>query len=151
MVFRIQPVLPVGAMKTYGLSAPQSTHYRRASCREVECPNYANGWRSGFDVRDPAKAAAAYAVRMHSGRLFAVEETIGASGKIESVVFTFGPGQECFLQHRVPLERDPILYVRDGDWRANPTGRRLVHADAADWVDDFGEHQSKIKERVERG
>lgn len=151
MVYRIQPALPVTAMKTYGLAAPQATHYRRASCKEVNCPNYANGWRSGFDVTDPNKAEAARLIRLHSGRLFTVQELTGASGRVEQVVFTFGPGQECFQKHMVALERDPILYVRDGDWRANPTGRKMIHATNVDWVDDFGEHQDKIKERVERG
>jgi hypothetical protein len=150
-VNRIEPNLPVTAMKTYGLSAPQETHYRRASCAEVDCPNYANGWRSGFDVTDPEKAHAAYLIRMHSGRLFTVQELTGPSGSVEQVIFTFGPGQECFLRHSVPLEREPVLYVRDGDWRGNPTGRAMVHADAADWVDDFGEHQERIAARVEQG
>lgn len=148
---RIQPGLPVQAMKTYALDAPQQTHYRRASCREVDCPNYANGWRSGFDVTDPHKAAAAKAVRDKSGRLFTLEEIRGASGKVERVIFTFGPGQECFQPHRVPLERDPILSVRDGDWRGNPTGFVRVHTDPEDWVDDFANHQIKINRQMNQG
>jgi hypothetical protein len=151
MVFRIPPKLPVQAMKTYGLAAPQATHYRRASCREVDCPNYANGWRSGFDVTDPEKAEAVRLIREFSGRLFTVQELAGPDGRVANVVLTFGPGQECFQQHRIALERDPILYVRDGDWRGNDTGRKMIHANNVDWVDDFGEHQEKVAERVARG
>lgn len=151
MVFRIQPALPVQAMQTYGLSAPQATHYRRASCREVDCSNYANGWVSGFDVTDAEQARACRIVREHSGRLFTVQEIRGASHSVERVLLTFGPGQECFLPHRVALEREPTYFLRDGDWRANPTGRKIVFTDATSFVDDFGEHQEKIKTRVERG
>lgn len=147
-VNRPDPNLPPDKMKTYGLSAPQSTHYRRASCREVECANYANGWRSGFNVTQPEQAAAARVIRDKSGRLFTIEEIKGASGRIEMVVFTFGPGQECFLPHRVALERDPVLYVRDGDWRGNPTGRKHVFKSNVDWVDDFGEHQQRMADLV---
>jgi hypothetical protein len=151
MVFRIEPKLPVQAMQTYGLSAPQATHYRRASCREVDCPNYVNGWMSGFDVTDPDQAYAAKMLRLHSGRLFTVQELAGASGRIEKVVFTFGPGQECFLKHSVPLEREPVYYLRGGDWRGNPTGRKTVFSSSTPFVDDFGEHQERIKTLVERG
>jgi hypothetical protein len=148
---RPAPVRRVDQMKTYGLSAPQATHYRRASCKEVECPNYANGWRSGFNVTEPEQANAARIVRLHSGRLFTVEELADSLGKVEKVIFTFGPGQECFQQHRVALERDPVLYVRDGDWRGNDTGFKHVFGSNTDWVDDFGEHQEKIKAAFEQG
>lgn len=151
MVFRIQPVRDVTLMQTYGLSAPQATHYRRASCREVDCPNYANGWISGFDVTDAEQARACKIVREHSGRLFTVKEIRGTSGLIERVLLTFGPGQECFLPHRVPLEREPAYFLRDGDWRGNPTGRKIVFSSATSFVDDFGEHQERIKTLIERG
>lgn len=151
MVFRIEPVRDVTLMQTYGLIAPQSTHYRRASCREVGCANYANGWISGFDVTDPDQARACRIVREQSGRLFTVQEMLGTSGRIERVLLTFGPGQECFLPHRVALEREPVYFLRDGDWRGNPTGRKIVFSSATPFVDDFGEHQERIKTLVERG
>lgn len=150
-VNRPDPNLPPDRMKTYGLAQPQETHFRRASCREVDCPNYANGWRSGFDVTDAEQAAAARVIRDKSGRLFTIEELRGPSGRIERVVFTFGPGQECFLPHRVALERDPIVYVRDGDWRGNPTGRKHLFKGPEDWRDDFAEHQERMATFVERG
>jgi hypothetical protein len=152
IINRAAPVRRVDQMKTYGLSAPQATHYRRASCREVECVNYANGWRSGFDVTDPVKANAARLIRLHSGRLFTVEEIRGGPlNTVQMVIFTFGPGQECFQQHSVPLEREPVLYVRDGDWRGNDTGFKHVFKSNTDWVDDFGAHQEMIKGAFEQG
>lgn len=150
-MFRIEPARPVTQMQTYGLSAPQATHYRPATCREVGCPNYVNGWMSGFDVTDPEQARACRIVREHSGRLFTVKEITGRGGVVTNVVLTFGPGQECFLPHRVALEREPVYYLRDGDWRANPTGRKIVFSSSVSFVDDFGEHQEKIKTLVERG
>lgn len=150
-VFRPEPARPVTLMQTYGLSAPQATHYRRASCREVDCPNYANGWVSGFDVTDPEQARACRIVREKSGRLFTVQEISGRGGVIANVLLTFGPGQECFLQHRVQLEREPVYFLRDGDFRGNPTGRKIVFSSHVPFLDDWGEHQEKIKTLVERG
>lgn len=148
---RWAPNLPVDKMKTYGLAAPQATHFRRASCREVDCPNYANGWRSGFDVTDAEQAAAARVIRNQSGRLFTLEELVGPSGRIERVVFTFAPGQDCFLPHRMMLERDPITYVRDGDWRGNESGFKHLFKDPEAWRDDFAEHQESIATLINRG
>jgi hypothetical protein len=51
----------------------------------------------------------------------------------------------------VPLERQPLLIVRDGDWRGNPTGRRRLHTKPEHWVEDFKEHQGKINDAIERG
>src|ERR1044071_3988462 len=145
MVFRIEPARDVTLMQTYGLIAPQLTHYRRASCREVSCANYANGWMSGFDVTDAEQARACRIVREQSGRLFMVKEIVGTSGRIEKVVLTFGPGQECFLPHRVALEREPTYFLRDGDWRGNPTGRKIVFSSAT----RSEEHTSEIQSRVD--
>ena len=67
-------------------------------------------------------------------------------------VFTFEPGQDCFAQHRVPLERDPLFLVRGGDWRGNPTGLQPYrHHRGEDWVDDFADHQDRIARQIERG
>ena len=41
---RITPGLPVADMKTYGIRAPLATHWRKASCVEVECEGHRTGW-----------------------------------------------------------------------------------------------------------
>jgi hypothetical protein len=51
----------------------------------------------------------------------------------------------------VRLDRPELYLVADGDWRGNPTGRQRTHQNAADWVEDFGEHQLRIADQVERG
>lgn len=148
-----QMKLPVGMMRTYGLAAPQATHFRRATCQEVDCPNYANGWKSGFDVTVPEKAHAANMIRLHyKAGAFTYEELRDGAGRVVKVVFTFAAGQQCFDPHSVPLERDPIAYRRGGDFRGNPTGElTTVHSDLGDWLDDFGNHQLKIQQQYERG
>ena len=40
-----EPLLPSGSMKTYQMAQPLKTHWRPASCEEVDCPNYLSGWR----------------------------------------------------------------------------------------------------------
>jgi hypothetical protein len=142
---RVAPKLPAHAMRTYALDQPLATHYRVASCAEVECPAWAHGWRMGYDLTDPAKVEAANLIRNKSGRAFTFE-VVGTV-----VTFTFPPGQQCFRVHRVPLEREPLMVVRGGDWRGNPRRERHVHTSAESFVDEWATDLDKLNTERERG
>lgn len=136
---------PVQHQRTFQIDQPLETHFRRATCQEVNCKAYANGWKMGFDLTDPEKVAAARAIRDKSGRTFTVEL---ADNK---VIMTFPAGQRCFVTHRVSLEREPIYIVRGGDFRGNPRRERTVHKTADSFVDRWDNELSTIKEIQERG
>lgn len=144
--FRLSPALPVGSYKTYAVRMPKSTHTRRATCAEVECQHHLRGWRTSVDTDTPLGAKQANYIRLQSGRSFTVEPFL-----LGTVIFHFPAGQQCFTEHRVGIDRPAFYTLRDGDWRGNPTGRRLNFSSGRDWVDDFGEHQLRIKEQRERG
>ena len=146
--FRLPPVAAPEFYKTYEIIRPRSTHTRVATCAEVDCVHHARGWVTKIDVStDLGKRQARY-IRNHSGRRF-VEATTMGDGPI--ITLNFHPGQTCFTEHRVPIDRPPIYRVRGGDFRGNPRGVATVTRPATDWVDDFANHQSKIKEAHERG
>lgn len=136
---------PVQHQRTFQIDQPIDTHFRVAACQEVGCKAYANGWRMGFDLTDPDKAAAARAIRDRSGRTFTAEVTEGR------VVLTFPAGQRCFVKHRKSLEREPIYVVRGGDFRGNPRRERTVHRTADSFVDRWDNELSTVKEVLERG
>lgn len=138
------PKAGIAAYKTYQLIAPISTHFRRATCAEVDCPGYLNGWRTTLAADDERCDY----IRRHSGRRFTEERT--ADGM---VTFHFSPGQMCFRagEHVKSLEREPLYIVRDGDHRGNPTGHRRLHVNGADWIDDFGTHQQRIADEHQAG
>jgi len=144
-LYRPDPVMPVQAMQSYELRAPVTTHRRAASCREFECEAYVYGWKTTLDVSTDLGAARANYIRLRSGRRFTVEE----HGTM--VAFTFPPGQRCFEPHTVPLFREPLLIVRGGDWRGNPTGFTRQHSSLEDWRDDFAEHQQTIADAIKEG
>lgn len=145
--FRIQPQGPVTAYKTYELRAPLASHWRPATCEEVDCDAYRNGWTTKLDVNTELGRQQAEYIRMHSGRAYADITPLNSP----LIVLLFRPGQRCFRQHQVPLEREPLYVVRGGDWRGNPTGQVRRHANGDDWVEDFGEHQQRIADQIERG
>jgi hypothetical protein len=144
----IEPNMPVSAYKTYRILSPVSTHYRPASCAEVDCAAHLNGWQTTVDETTLIGQQQAFYVRKQSGRGFT--ERRNEAGL---TVFTFEAGQRCFAsgEHRVSLDRPEHYLVQGGDWRGNPTGYQRRHANAADWIDDFGEHQQRIADLRERG
>jgi hypothetical protein len=147
MINRIQPLGPAEAYKTYQIRQPVRTHFRPATCAEVECESYAHGWTTTIDAATPTGVQQARYIVDRSGRAFTQARGMGSL-----VVFTFAPGQRCFAEHKVPLEREPFYVVKGGDWRGNP--RRVPvtqHARSDDWVDDFATHQDQLAQRIQRG
>lgn len=142
---RPAPLMDPAAYKTYEMRAPLSTHFRPATCAEVQCPHYLNGWRVHLEALTPDLVEAA----RKSGRRYR-EEQLGEG----QTYLVFEPGQPCFRvsQHRARIDRPPLYIVRDGDHRGNPRGTKArLHQRAADWQADFAEHQQRIADEIEKG
>lgn len=151
-LFRIESPLPSRVFRTYALQQPLATHWRVATCAEVDCPRYLGGWKTPLDLSTQDGQNAAAWIRQ-SGLHF-TEEVTGPF----AILFTFGPGQLCPrstpghpMRHRAPLERLPRMLVHDGDHRGNPTGWSRLHNKPEDWRDDFGEHLNNLHEQQQRG
>lgn len=146
MLNRIEPNLPAAAYKTYQIIAPKSTHYRPATCEEVECDMYQNGWKSIIDESTDLGKKQAHYIRYESRRSFKTERLPNGLTS-----FYFEPGQQCFYEHQVKLDRPEIYVVTGGDFRGNPLGTAPVrHKNAADWQDDFANHQDKLANQRQR-
>jgi hypothetical protein len=149
VVRRIEPLGPPQAYKTYGMSFPRKTHWRPATCEEALCLAFLNGWKSTFDLSTDLGQKQYKYCKDDRERSFQVERGPGTL-----VSFTYGPGNRCFRsgEHVVPLERLPVLYVAEGDWRGNPRGTpRRIHTRPMDWVEDMAENQDRLSTALERG
>jgi len=144
--FRFPDRIGAEFFKTYGVARPQATHWRKATCQEVGCKNFANGWRIFIDLSTDLGQRQGRYIRDHSGRKYTV---VGQANS--NVMLEFPAGQKCFAEHRIPLDREPICYIRGGDHRGNPTKTPTRKLRADQWVEDFSEHQGNIKEAKERG
>ncbi|PXY27436.1 hypothetical protein [Prauserella muralis] len=144
---RVDPKMPMQAMKTYSIIAPEETHWRQATCAEAGCGHHLRGWRTTVDERTDLGQFQADYIRKSSGRAFS--EHRDDSGM---TVFTFEPGQACFAaaQHRVRVDRQELFVVRGGDHRGS-TGLIRQHTRPEDWVEDFAEHQTKLAEVINQG
>lgn len=145
----IMPKMGPQAYKTYGMTMPLKTHWRPASCDEVGCEAYRNGWVSTFDLGTELGRKQYAFCQADRERSYSMQRT-----GLNLVKLLYKPGTPCFNRstHRVPMERPARLYVADGDWRGNPRRTPVrVHSRAADWVEDFSIHQDRLATAVERG
>lgn len=146
---RRDPKMGPNAYKTYALRAL----FRQATCAEVDCENYLNGWTFKVDHlrADPRLE---YIVRASKKRF--VERELNGE-----MYLVFEPGQICFAvkshrKQREDMVERPLLFVGRGDWRTYlpktglpPDAKRYTRTD--DWVDDFANHQDKINTLIARG
>lgn len=117
-------------VRTYQIVAPRSTHFRPATCAEMQCSGYVNGWKTVLPAGDPRVDY----IRSASGRRFTEQAGDGI------VTFAFEPGQQCFssADHVISLERDPHFRVRE-----NSLTRTHTRGDL--WQEDFAGHLDKVK------
>lgn len=127
--------------KTYEIMSPLPTHFRPATCREIECAGYVNGWKTTVLPGTPEHAQ----VLALKGRYSFTGPVRNADG---TETFDFSAGQQCFRrsQHRIPVGREPLYVVRD-----KHADTRVRQYRTEDWVDDFANHQQGIADRVKRG
>lgn len=134
-------VIPGNSHRTYQIIAPIPTHFRPATCEEVGCQAYANGWKTIVPSDSPQ---ADYIRSGRSGRR-CIESTGLDQISGGMVEFMFEPGQKCFGadKHVVPLERDPLFRVRE-------SGQTITHTRPELWAEDMDEHLSNIR-RIREG
>lgn len=143
-VFRVDPAMPFHAYKTFTIFAPFSTHWRKATCEEVECQAWLRGWQTSVDeTTELGKAQAAY-IRAKAGRRYS-EAREG-----ELTVFMFMPEQTCFRsdEHKVRLDREPRFLVWGGDHRGKTGRDNRQHSSFDAWANDFGEHQASLARAI---
>jgi len=142
---RIMPAMPAQMYTSYQIVAPISTHFRPATCEEVGCSHYRDGWQIRVEGLSPQMLHTA----TQSGRRF--RRVPVAEGE---TWLLFEAGQPCFKAstHKTRLDRQEFYYRRPGDWRGNPTGERpYLHQRPENWVEDFAEHQDKIITAINQG
>jgi hypothetical protein len=143
---RVKPQLGPEHMKSYQIAAPVSTHWRLASCEEVGCEKFIKGHALVIDESSPLGQFQASYVRGDRSR-----GCTESRDEMGMTVFTYPPGNRCFEEHRVRLEREENFLITGGDWRGNPRQIPARMLRAEDWVDDFANHQDRIKTAHDRG
>lgn len=136
--------------QTYQIVAPAATHFRSATCAEIECTAHLYGWKTTVDPSSELGAKQLDYITRRCGRAFTSEKF--ATGLVE---FTFEAGQTCFQAgtHRIRLDKPEIFVVRQGDRRLRTGSHRRFtgrHA-AEDWRDHFANHQQGLRDVLGHG
>lgn len=137
---RSEPLLGPGAYKTYALRSPINTHFRTATCAEIDCKAYREGWTiplAGLNAHDVH-------VARHSGRRFR---------EVDGRFLVFEPGQPCFRAHthKISVERPAFYFVGRGKYPLFNVRQAHRFSNGDEWVDDFATHQDKLKAVIDRG
>jgi hypothetical protein len=116
----------------YGVSKPAATHRRPATCEEVDCRFYRNGWQMRVMPDTPMGDRQAHLIKQ-SGRRYTLTRLP------DGHLYQFEAGQQCFRVHTVDLEKPAIYLVRQG------YSQPIRHTRPDNWVDDFATHLDKLR------
>jgi hypothetical protein len=127
---------------------PFRTHWRQATCEEVDCPDFLNGFIVTIDT------STNLGQKQHN--FLTHDKTRNYSMQRPSVTifkFCYAPGNKCmrYYEHRTLIGRQPLFLVAEGDFRGNPRNIPVRVHKPEDWVDDFAEHQDKLATTIQRG
>lgn len=139
---RWTPRMESSQYRTFMASAPLTTHFRPATCREVSCAAYENGWSFDKAVLTPSD----YYRVTHSGKRYR-EVNIGPN----QTYLVFESGQFCFDKHTIRLQRPEEFFTGRGDWRTFNIhhAKRIKSSD--EFADRLGTHLEVVKEVIKRG
>lgn len=136
---------PLQAMQTYQIASPLATHFRKGTCEEADCQAYQHGFRFRVDETTDLGQGQAHYFRKDAGRRFTEERDDAGL-----TVFTFKPGQQCFQDHQVPIDRPAAFLVRAGD--ITHRGNVLRHHTSGEsFMDDLHTTTDRIVTAQQRG
>lgn len=137
--------------QSYEISRPLSTHWRKATCEQIECPGWTQGYEVVVDERtDLGQRQAAYLrdqLPIRSGRPVAKQY----QDDMLMTHFVFAPGTECMRagEHRTSNDRPPNFLKLIGDRQHGVSGVLVRHSGADSFVDDMSTHLEKISGQIE--
>lgn len=121
--------------QSYRVAMPLATHWEPATCADVDCPHYLNGWATLLPAGDPLVETL-----RKSGRSYREEQ--GDAGMLR---FVFAAGQPCFRAstHRQQTGR-PALYIH-----GNRETQESRVVQSSEWQERFAETLDGLREERE--
>jgi len=124
----------------YQASFPLESHWRKAMCKEVDCPNYIMGWVTRVAIGSDMDS---YIREVSKGKKYKMVR----EGDLNA--YYFESGQECFKgqagQHRIKLERGAWL-TKNAPIKS-PLFLEQKAMDVDRWIDEFNEDSYRSTRR----
>jgi hypothetical protein len=147
-ISRYAPALRTEQMQTYTIKSPRQTHTRPATCEEVNCKQWREGWVTTVPIGSPQHDLIKQILRGYApDGLKRSAKDVTSIGSPNAEYF-FDAGSPCFKasKHRKSLERPEFYLVRGGDWRGN-TGLIRRHTKPEHWVEDMSETLETVRRK----
>jgi len=112
----------------FGLHFPKDTHWRKANCKEVDCPHYLKGWVTTV----PSDSQQAIFIRNDRERHHTEEKVADGLS-----AFTFQPGQRCFRSALHAKRLDRGGWLTKGFVGGNSYQIERAAMDVDEWIEDF--------------
>ena len=121
----------------YSIKAPIATHWRGATCEEVDCRKNIMGWETHCNIgTELGKNQVAYIRAGKSGRRYTERTDVEGI-----VIFSFGPGQQCFTTHSKKIPEMGHILLREVG------GQRQVISEPERWMWEFNESMERNNRR----
>lgn len=150
--------LPPDRRKTFIADMPSDTHYRKATCAEAAAIGECNHYAKGFAIPvSPGDMQATKDQMTMLGYTFSEGDPpahLAESYPKGTRFLVFPPEQRCLasykVPHRIPLDHDPILSVRGGDFR-HFTGNDTVGVQPDSWLDQLQNTVGELNDEIKKG
>ena len=118
---------PAQAYQTFQIYSPIETHFRKATCEEIGCNEYLNGWALQIEQLSEED----YYLATHAGKRYR-KANFGPGINF----LMFESGQPCFdaASHKIKIERPEYFFNGRGDRRMF-TRHGAQQMRANDWMD----------------
>ena len=120
----------------YGLRTPINSHRRPASCEEINCQHWREGWLIVLDLRTDKGLSHEYTIKHTAHKKY--KQELLEDGR---TLFTFEAGQVCLrvAQHTTSLERAPFSDIN----------QRGVSND--EFIDTYNEQAYRLNVQISKG
>jgi len=120
----------------YQITWNKDTHFRRATCEEVDCTQFLNGWVTNVIIGSPQDQY----IRQDKSR-----KSVAVKVDEANIEYYYESGQQCFRTHSVKIDRAPFFTVNQP---GKETGRlHRANIDFDEWTDRFNEQSYRSTRR----
>ena len=120
----------------YQITWPKDSHFRKATCEEVDCPHFMGGWITRVVIGSPQDKY----IKQDKSR-----KQVGVKTTEAEIDYYYEPGQECFRPHTLKIERPPFFTVNQPGLESGRLIRRNMSFDR--WTNHFNEESYKASRR----
>lgn len=142
--------LKLDTHRTFSAVMPAATHFEPATCEQVQCQRWAEGFAVLIDTSTQEGRDRYDWIKAHPGGRSWYRSQEGDVARLD-----YPPGNQCYEQHRRMLDKPALLLVRRGAHTQRGVVDRLPverqHVSGANFMEDLREHTTTVLDIQRKG